>query len=178
MGFSLLLFAGPAGASLSPECTASGVISGDDGTSVAVDAESTERYKIPRAADVDYEGSITVASPSDEMPYSGGISLDVAPGLDLIPGLDDPTIETWSWGGDTDKVSTADSTTYDLDLPAGLLGGLKATASGSHTQAGTTCSGSIDVEIAGSAVNAASLGSAAVSAAAAAGLGLAARGKP
>lgn len=177
IGVSLVFGGGIAGATLSPQCQASGTITGDD-ISVTVDAASGERFTIPRAGSVDYEGSIDVASPSEDMPYSGSIQLEVAGGLDLIPGLDDPEIGSWSWSGETDETSTAGTETYDLDLPLDLLGGIKATATGDHTQAGTTCSGNVKVKIGGSAVNAGSLGSAALTVAGGAGLAMAARGKP
>lgn len=177
LAIGILAFARPAGAVINGPCDASAQLDGED-LDVVVDADTTGRVTIPREANVTYQGSIAIPHPGDDMPYSGQVTLDVAPGLDLIPGLDDPTISSWSWGGDTDNIDTTGSESYDLDLPADLGGGVKGTASGSHTQAGVTCTGSIDVEIDGSVLNPFSVGSAVVTAAGAAGLGLAARGKP
>lgn len=173
-----LFAATPASAAIDGPCTASADLLGDDGSAASVDADTTARVTIPRAADVSYRGSITVPEAGDDMPYSGSVTLDVAAGLDLIPGLDDPEIASWSWGGDTDETRTEGTTDYDLDLPADLGGGVKATATGSHTQAGVTCNGSLDITVGGSAANPASVGAGALAAAGAAGLAFSAMGKP
>ena len=170
-GFSLsfaVLGAGPAGASLSPECDASAVLTGDDST-VNVDPKTTDRVKIPRKADVNYQGSIALPAGS-QYTHSGEVVLEVA--------FMEIGLESWEWSGDTDKVSSVGTTDYDLDLPAGLLGGIKAKATGSHTQGGITCTGSLQIVIEGNALNAASGASAAITAAGAGGLALAALGKP
>lgn len=172
-----LFAATPASAAINGPCTASADLLGDDGSATSVDADTTARVTIPRAADVTYRGSITVPE-ADDMLYSGSVTLDVAAGLDLIPGLDDPEIASWSWGGDTDETRTEGTTDYDLDLPADLGGGVKATATGSHTQAGVTCTGSLDITVGGSAANPASIGAGALTAAGAAGLAFSAMGKP
>lgn len=176
VGMALLVTSGSAHATIDGPCTASADLDGQD-LDVSVDAGTAGRVTIPREADVIYRGEISIPA-EDDMSYSGAVTLEVAPGLDLIPGLDDPTIASWSWGGDTDNVQTTGAESYDLDLPADIGGGVKATASGSHSQANATCTGELDVKIAGSALNPASVGSAALAAAGAAGLGLAAVGKP
>lgn len=165
-GGTVLLVAAPVGAVLSPECDGSAEIQGDDLT-VTVDGSTTERVTLPRKADViRYQGSIDLP-PGEEYTHGGGADLDSPFG----------SLQSWSWGGETKKVATSGTTSYDLDLPAGILGGVKVHVSGSHTQGGITCTGSFDGTIGGSAVNPGSLGSAAVTAVAAAGLGLAAFGK-
>lgn len=176
VGLALLLASGPAHAAIDGPCQASAELDGED-LDVSVDASTTGRVTIPRQADVNYRGEISIPA-EDNMSYSGSVTLNVAPGLDLIPGLDDPTIASWSWGGETDAVQTSGAESYDLDLPADIGGGVDATASGSHTQANVTCTGELDVTIAGSVVNPASVGTAVLTAAGAAGLGLAAVGKP
>lgn len=173
----LLLGASPAGAVINGPCDAGANLDGEDVDAV-VDVNTAGRVTIPREANVTYQGSISIPNPSEDMPYSGHVNLDVAPLLDIIPGLDDPTIASWSWGGDTDSTSTQGNTDYDLDLPAGLGGGIDFTATGSHTQAGVTCTGSLDGEIEGSVVNPASVASAVLTALGGAGLGFAALGKP
>ncbi len=177
VGVALFASAAPASAVINGPCTGSADLLGDDGSAASVDGDTAERVTIPRSADVNYRGSIAI-SPEDDMPVSGSITLEVAAGLDLIPGLDDPTVGSWDWDGTTDQVQTQGQTSYDLDLPADLGGGVKGTASGSHTQAGVTCTGSLDVQIGGSAVNPASVGAAALAAGGATGLALAALGKP
>lgn len=179
VGVALFASAAPASAVINGPCSASADLLGDDGSATSVDGATTERVTIPRSADVTYRGSITVPEPSDDMPYSGSVTLDVAAGLDLIPFLDDPEISSWAWGGTTDQTRVDDGrTSYDLDLPADLGGGVKATATGSHTQAGATCTGSLDIAIGGSAANPASVGAGALTAAGAAGLAFSAMGKP
>lgn len=177
VGVALFVSAAPAGAVINGPCSGSADLLGDDGSATSVDGDTAERVTIPRSADVTYRGSIAI-SPEDDMPISGSVTLEVAAGLDRIPFLDDPEISSWSWDGTTDEVQTQGETSYDLDLPADLGGGVKGTASGSHTQAGVTCTGSLDVQIGGSAVNPASVGAAALTAGGAAGLALAALGKP
>lgn len=162
----VLVLSSPSHATLSPQCDASATLRGDDFTT-RVNAKTTSRVKIPRKADVNYNGSIRLPA-GEQYSYAGRVKLKLAIG----------NVEAWSWSGDTDKVQTAGTDSYDLDLPAGLLGGVKGKASGSHTQGGVTCVGSVNVEIEGSPVNAGSVASAAVTAAGAAGLVMAARGKP
>ncbi len=177
VGVALFASAAPASAVIDGPCTGSADLLGDDGSATSVDGDTAERVTIPRSADVSYRGSITVPEPSDEMPHSGSVTLDVAAGLDLIPFLDDPEFSSWSWDGTTDQVQTQGETSYDLDLPADLGGGIKGTARGSHTQAGVTCTGSLDITVGGSAANPASAGAAALTAAGAAGLAVSALGK-
>ena len=164
----VLLSAAPASASLSPECDASATLVGEDFTT-QVDPKASDRVKIPRAADVQYDGRIQLPE-GQQYTYSGAVKLKVA-----FMELD---LASWDWGGDTQSVSASGTTDYDLDLPAGLLGGVKAKASGSHTQGSITCTGSLDIAIDGNAVNAASAASAVVTAGGAAGLALAGLGRP
>lgn len=157
--------AGPAFATIDGPCTASATLEGDDFTTT-VDADTTGRVKIPRAAEVSYEGTIDLPE-GEEYTHSGQAVLDV-------PLAD---VEFWGWSDETTNVGTDGNESYDLDLPAGLLGGVKGKASGFHTQGGITCTGSLDVEIDGSPVNAGSIASAVGTLAAGAGLLAAARGK-
>lgn len=167
VGIGLVAGATPAGASLSDACEGTATLS-DEGETFSVNAKFPGTQKIPRKAAVAYQGSIDL-SPGQEYTYSGAAKLKVF--------FTEIKLSTWEWSGDTEKVATDGTTSYDLDLPAGLLGGVKGTVTGSHTQGGITCTGNVPIQIGGSAVNAASIGTGALAAAGAAGLGMAARGK-
>jgi len=167
VGISLIVVAPPAGATLSPECEGSATLF-NDGKSFEINAKATGTQTIPRKADVVYRGSIDLPS-GKEYTHQGSAKLKVL--------FTEIKLSTWEWQGDTSAVATDGTTSYDLDLPAGLLGGVKGTVTGGHTQGGITCKGNVDIQIDGSAVNAASVGAGALAAAGAAGLGMAARGK-
>lgn len=161
----LVATAGPAGATIDGPCTASATLIGDDFTTT-VDGDTADRVKIPRRADVQYQGAIDLPE-GQQYTHSGEATLDV-------PFID---VEFWSWGDDTENVSSDGRESYDIDLPAGVLGGVKGKASGFHTQGGKTCTGALQVEIGGSVLNVGSGAAAVATAAAGAGLLAAARGK-
>jgi hypothetical protein len=169
-----LVLAPPAAAEIEGPCEGQAVLTPTDGggPTVDVDGATDARVTIPRSADVEYSGSIAIPNPTEDMPHSGEVVL-VLPSI-----LPDVTVASWSWSDTTDATETTGSTSYDIDLPAGVLGAVQGTAEGNHTQAGVSCTGSLEIEIDGSAVNAGSIGSAVGTVLAGAGMVLAARGRP
>jgi hypothetical protein len=177
LAFGLALFpALPAGAAVTGGCSGSALLDGATIDAI-VTTEAAGRVTIPREANVQYRGSVPLSEGGEELPYDGEVVLDLAPPFSWFAG-GDPTVSSWSWGGSTTSTATEGSTSYDLDLPADLLGGVKATASGHHNQGPVQCVGSVDLEIEGSAVNAASLAAGALTVLSGAGLGFAALGRP
>ena len=143
IGFAVLAMPGTAGATISGPCQASG----DFATTGLVDASQTSA-SISDEDEVHWAGAIEIPNPTDNMSYSGSITLKAPPPVGEI------TID--SWDGETDKISNSGNRHYDFSAYPPF----KATVSGSHTQAGVTCSGSIELEVGGSlgAIGLASLG--------------------
>jgi hypothetical protein len=141
-GVFVVLPAVPAGAAPSKiggsaNCTGTGHFTKSGHDYTAADAGVD---KVPRVDDVVWAGSITNA-PSGQQAYSGHIEVELPPPFGGV------TIDTW--GGTTD--STGNNGTKHYDIPGFVPANVQFPVSGSHTQGGLTCSGSVTVEIEGSA---------------------------
>lgn len=132
---AVLLTPGVASASLSGPCDAQGVF--DDGT--VVNPKTDNSAEVPSEGTVNWKGSIQVAA-AEDMPYSGAIVLQLP-----VPLAD---VDLESWDGETDE--TSESGSYSYELPDLVPGGFEVGVTGSHTQAGVTCSGSVVLSVAGS----------------------------
>jgi hypothetical protein len=161
-GMFVVFDAGTSSATVSPACQGTGAFEKSGLTYTAADSGVDE---IPRTDDVDWEGSIT--GPTGEQPYSGKIEVELPPPFGAL------SIDSWS--GTTD--ATSNSGTKHYDIPGAVPGGVEFSVKGSHTQGGTTCTGSVKVKIKGGSVNAFSLGSLVGTALTGAGLVLAGRAK-
>lgn len=126
------LVGAPAGATTNGKCTAAATFS--DGHTVDADQDTA---KIPKRDTVNWRGSMSVPA-GQEMAYAGHISIKLPVG----------SYEIRSWSGTTKKNASGGTDSYDIPK---AIPGMKGTVSGSHTQAGVTCSGSMEVEIEGGA---------------------------
>jgi hypothetical protein len=101
-------------------------------------AADTGVDEIPRVDDVKWAGQIAV--PPVDSPYSGHIEVELPPPFGSV------SIDSWS--GTTDSVQNSDTRHYDI--PGFVPANVEFSVSGSHTQGGITCSGSVKLVIEGS----------------------------
>lgn len=109
-----------------------------DGTSVSVDTPLSEVIVVPEADTVNYNGSINLPPPDDEVPFNGSIVVRLPRVL--------WTVVTWS--GETVEVS--DAGTYHYEVPSYVPRGIQFEVSGNHTQQGQTCGARVTMKLDGS----------------------------
>lgn len=124
--------AAPAPASLDGPCRASGTFAKGG---LTVDPKTTDEVEIPRKDDVAWKANV---------PGSGKRRISGSVQVGFPPPIGDITVG--SWGKQSSKYSNAD--TYSYDLPS-VLAGFDIPVSGTHTERGFTCSGSVVVRVEG-----------------------------
>lgn len=136
-GLFVLIDAFPSGATVNPSDKCLGkahfVKSGHD-----YSADDAGVDKIPRVDDVQWFGAIAV--PPVDSAYSGHIDVELPPPFG--------SVSVDSWSGTTDSVSNTGTKHYDI--PGFVPANVEFSVSGSHSQGGITCSGSVKLAIEGS----------------------------
>ena len=136
-GLFLVVDASPSGATVTPadKCIGTGdfVKSGHHYTAADAGVD-----KIPRVDDVKWDGKIVI--PATESAYSGHIDVELPPPFGKV-SVD-------SWKGSSDSVENNGTKHYDI--PGFVPANVEFDVSGSHTQGGITCSGSVKLKIEGS----------------------------
>ena len=96
-------------------------------------------YTVPHKGSADYTGSI--AQPTVPRAHSGSVKVSTPP---LIPSINlkDP----WS---EDDAETVSDSGNVTWDIPSWVPGGVEIVVSGSHSDGGLVCKGSIKVKLDG-----------------------------
>lgn len=151
---ALLMLAEPAGASLSGPCEAKGTFTPAAGASgpatpFTVDAKTASgAIEVPDEASVAWEGRIGDGRETEPRATSGAVSVVLPPVVDSLFG---GSAELYTWGGD-DTTATAKAGTKTYDIPAIVPAGAKIVVSGAHTDTLGTCSGTVTLKLAGSAL--------------------------
>ncbi|MFV1961292.1 MAG: hypothetical protein ACC683_06940 [Acidimicrobiia bacterium] len=118
--------AAPAGAEVfQGGCTGSATFS--DGTIVTESTPLSQVVVVPEADSVVYQGSINLPPPDDEVPFAGGITVQ-------LPRFGWTVVD---WADETKEVS--DAGTYAYEVPGFVPRGVQLEVSASHTQLGQTC---------------------------------------
>ncbi len=124
--FLVVGLAPPAGAEVfQGGCTGSAAFS--DGTTVTESTPLSQVVIVPDGDTVEYEGSINLPPPDDEVPFSGGVSVR----LPLVSW----TVVDWS----DETVEVSDAGTYTYEVPGFVPRGVQLEVSATHTQQGQTC---------------------------------------
>jgi hypothetical protein len=136
-GFAIVAAAGPAAASLTGGCQASGT---QLQTGKSYNAVTTNFAKIPRSGDVKWKGSVPV--PATKRLAVGEVQVKFP-----FPVGD---VEIGHWGKDGKKTgSNANQGTYRYDFPK-VIAGIKVLVHGRDREpGGPTCAGSVVVQVAG-----------------------------
>lgn len=135
--FTVAALATPAYGIVSGPCTGSASFS--NGAVITAEQPLDPATAIPDMDNVTYTGSIDIPKPDDPIPFSGGISAEVA-GIGSIPVA--------TWGGTTVEVSDSGSYIYEVPswVPRGT-GDILLTAT--HQQGGAECTGQVKVTLEG-----------------------------
>jgi len=119
--FWVVGLAAPAGAEVfQGGCTGSATFS--DGTTVTESTPLSEVVVVPEADSVIYAGSINLPPPDDEVPFAGGITVQ-------LPRFGWTVVD---WADETKEVS--DAGTYAYEVPGFVPRGIQLEVSASHTQ--------------------------------------------
>ena len=133
-----VLTASAAHAAIAGPCTASGQVTVDAiPKTPVIDPATTNSAKIPEKGVVHWKGT----AGSGNRTISGHVDIALPPPIGKV--------KIKSWGGKSGRHANAG--TYKYDFPSLLLG-LKVPVSGAHSEPGITCSGSITVQLTGSAI--------------------------
>lgn len=131
----LFVLTAPAHASLKGPCTASGTFREGN---FNVDAKKVDEVEIPRADTVDWKAG---DPGSGERVIVGSVEIEFPPPIGKIM--------VGEWGEDGKKAGAHNnSDSYTYDLPA-LIAGFDIPVSGTHQDAGFSCSGTVVVRIEG-----------------------------
>jgi hypothetical protein len=129
-----VLGASPAAADLTGPCAASGTLRS---SGVTYDARTTHAATIPLAGDVKWNGS--VPGGSGKRKISGRVYVKMPPPLG--------TVRIGAWSKESSR--RANDGTYHYDFPS-VLAGIDIPVTGSHTEPGVKCSGTVVVRFEGS----------------------------
>lgn len=141
IALTVFAFPGVAHANLNGPCTGSGVVTGEgESAGTTYNAKTVDKATIPRAGTVAWEGSNGTQSSKERLAV-GEVQVGFPPPIGKIT--------VGEWGKDGKKSSkSGNSDVYEYDLPS-VLAGIDIPVSGSHSEPGIKCSGSVVITIDG-----------------------------